>query len=83
MPLTFVSFRKVLKVSLLGLDISTVFIVTVHGFKEVQGFILVPRLHLGCAFTRKASASSGLIQDSEPNWQLLGEMGIFNKDFGV
>jgi hypothetical protein len=55
-----------------------------HGFKGsgVQGSILVPGLHLGCVFTRKASASSGLIQNLEPNWQLLGKMSIFNEDFG-
>jgi hypothetical protein len=46
-----------------------------------RGCILVPGLHLGCVFTRKASASSGLIQDLEPNWQLSGEMSIFNEDF--
>ena len=58
--------------------------VGVHGFKGsgVQGSILVPGLHLGCIFTRKASASSGLIQNLEPNWQLLGKMSIFNDDFG-
>jgi hypothetical protein len=58
--------------------------VGVHGFKGsgVQGSILVPGLHLGCVFTRKASASSGLIQNLEPNWQLLGKMSIFNEDFG-
>ncbi len=58
--------------------------VGVHGFKGsgVQGSILVPGLHLGCIFTRKASTSSGLIQNLEPNWQLLGKMSIFNDDFG-
>jgi len=25
---------------------------------------------------------SGLIQNVEPNWQLLGKMSIFNEDFG-
>jgi hypothetical protein len=48
----------------------------------VQGCILVPGQHLGCVFTRKASASSGLIQNLEPNWQLFGKMSIFNEDFG-
>jgi hypothetical protein len=59
------------------------FIIGVHGFKGSggQGFILVPGLHLGCVFTTKASASSGLIQDLEPNWQLSGEISIFNEDF--
>ena len=58
--------------------------VSVHGFKGsgVQGCILVPGLHLGCIFTRKASASSGLIQNLEPNWQLFGKMSIFNENFG-
>ena len=56
----------------------------VHGFKgsRVQGSILVPRVDLGCVFTRKASAASpGLIQNLEPNWQLFGKMNIFNEDF--
>jgi hypothetical protein len=56
----------------------------VHGFKGsgVQGCIPVPGLHLGSVFTRKASASSGPIQNLEPNWQLFGKMSIFNEDFG-
>ena len=49
---------------------------------EVQGSILVPGMHLGWVFKTKASTSSGLIQNLEPNWQLFGEMGIFNEDFG-
>ena len=59
-------------------------LVTVHGFKGsgVQGSILVYGVHLGCVFMRKASASSGLIQNLELNWQLLGKMSIFNDDFG-
>ena len=59
-------------------------LVGVHGFKGsgVQGSILVPGLHLGCVFTRKASISSGLIQNLKPNWQLLGKMNICNEDFG-
>jgi len=50
----------------------------VHGFKGsgVQGSILVPALHLGCVFTRKASVSSVLIQNMKLNWQLLGKMNI-------
>jgi hypothetical protein len=50
-------------------------IVRVHGFKGsgVQGCILVPGLDLGCVFTRKASASSGLIQNLESNWLLFGK----------
>jgi len=58
--------------------------VGVHGFKGsgVQGYILVPGLHLGCVFTRKTSISSGLIQNLKPNWQLLGKMNICNEDFG-
>jgi len=58
--------------------------VGVHGFKGsgVQGSILVPGLHLGRVFTRKASVSSVLIQDLKLNWQLLGKMSICNEDFG-
>jgi len=48
---------------------------------EVQGSILVPGLHLECVFTRKASSSSGLIQNLEPNGQLLGKISVFNEDF--
>ena len=48
----------------------------------VQGSIFIHELHLGCLFTRKASASLGLIQNLEPNWQLFGNMSIFNEDFG-
>ena len=50
--------------------------------RGVQGSILVHRVHLGSVFMRKASASSGLIQNLELNWQLLGKMSIFNDDFG-
>jgi hypothetical protein len=55
-----------------------------QGFKGsgVQGSIRVPGLHLGCVFRRKVSASSGSIQNLEPNWQLFRKMGIYNKDFG-
>jgi len=58
--------------------------VGVHGFKGsgVQGSILVPGLHLGGVFTKKASASSGLIQNLEPDWQLFGKTSILNEDFG-
>jgi hypothetical protein len=58
--------------------------VGVHGFKGsgVQGSILVPGLHLGCVFTRKASVSSVLIQHLKLNWQLLGKMNSCNGDFG-
>jgi len=49
---------------------------------EVQGFILVPGLHFGCGFTTKAAASSGLIQNLEPNWQLFGKISIIKEDFG-
>jgi hypothetical protein len=60
------------------------YVVGVHGFRGsgVQGSILVPELHLGCVFIRKASALSGLIQYLGPNWQLFGKMSIFNEDFG-
>jgi len=56
----------------------------VHRFKGsgVQGCIFVPGLHLGGAFTTKASASSGLFQNLEPNWQLFGKLSIYNEDFG-
>ena len=56
----------------------------VQGFKGsgVQDSILVPGLHLGCVFAGKASASSGLIQNLKPNWQLFGEISIFYEDFG-
>ncbi len=58
--------------------------VGVQGFKGsgVQGSILVLGLHLGCVFTRKASVSSGLFQNLEPNRQLFGEISIFDEDFG-
>ena len=58
--------------------------VTVHGFKGsgVQGSILIHGVHLDYVFMRKASASSGPIQNLELNWQLLGKMSIFNDDFG-
>ena len=46
---------------------------------QVQGCILVPGLHLGCVYTKKAYASSGLIQNLEPNWQLFGKMSISNE----
>jgi len=48
----------------------------------VQGSILVPGLHLGRVLTRKASASSGLIQNLEPSWQLFGKMSILKENFG-
>ncbi len=56
----------------------------VHGLKGsgVQGCIPAPGLHLGSVFTTKVSASSGLIQNLETNWQLFGKMSIFNEDFG-
>ena len=46
-----------------------------------RGFILAPVLHLGCVFTKKAVASSGLLQNLGPNWQLLEKMRIINQDF--
>jgi len=48
---------------------------------KVQGSILVPELHLGCVFTGKASAPSGLKQNLEPNRQLFAKMRIFDEDF--
>ena len=50
--------------------------------RGVQGLIFVHGVHLGSVFIRKASASSGPIQNLELNWQLLGKMSIFNDDFG-
>ena len=48
-----------------------------------RGFILVLGLQLGCEFTRKSSASSGLIQKLEKNWQLFGEMSILMRTSGL
>jgi len=48
---------------------------------RIQGSILVPGLHLRCVFTRKATASSGLKQNLEPNRQLFAKMSIFDEDF--
>jgi hypothetical protein len=58
-------------------------LVSVHGFigSGVQGCIFIHRLHIRCVFTTKASASSGLIQNLKPNWQLFKGMSIFNEDF--
>ena len=58
--------------------------VTVHGFKGsgVHGSILVHEVHLGYIFMRKASASSGLIQNLELNWQLLGKIAILRQPPG-
>jgi hypothetical protein len=58
--------------------------VCVHGFKgsEVQGSIFVPVLHLERVFMKKALSSAGLIQNLEPNWQLLDKMTMFNEDCG-
>ena len=58
--------------------------VTVHRLKGsgVQGCIRAPGLHLECLFTRKASASSDLIQNLELNRQLFIVKSIFNKDLG-
>lgn len=57
----------------IGCKLTLINKVGVHGFKgfEVQGSILVPELDLECVFTKKTSSSSGLIQNWEPNWQLL------------
>ena len=57
---------------------------SVHGFKGsgVQGSILLPGLHLRRVITRKASVSSGLIQDLKLTWQLLWKMNLCNEDFG-
>jgi hypothetical protein len=59
--------------------------VSVHGFKgsEVQGSIFVPGLHLERLFIRKASFSTGLIQNLELNWKLLWKMTMFNEGFGT
>ncbi len=63
-----------------GLWPALTYFIGVHG-SEVQGSILVPRLHLCRVFTRNASISSSLIQNLEPNWQLFREISIFNEDF--
>jgi len=55
--------------------------IVISNRSRVQGSILVPGLHLGCVFTGKASASSGLKQNPEPNRQLFAEMSIFDEDF--
>ena len=59
------------------------YLVTVHGFKgsEVQGSFIAHGVHLGDVIMGKTSASSGLIQNLELNWQLLGKMSIFNPAF--
>ena len=41
--------------------------------RGVQGSILVPGLRLGCVFMRKASVSSGLIQNLEQIGNYLGK----------
>jgi len=50
---------------------------------EVQGFILVPRLHLGCAFTRKASASSDLNPRFEANLAIILENEHFYRELQI
>jgi hypothetical protein len=42
-----------------------------------RGSIFVPGLHLGCVFTRRASASSGLIQKLEPNLAIIWKNEYF------
>jgi len=66
-------------------DLDNLIFVGVHGFKgsEVQGSIFAPRLDLECVFTRKASFSSGIIQNLEQNWQLPGKMAILTKTLGI
>jgi hypothetical protein len=56
----------------------------VHGFKgsEVQGSIFVPGLCLERVFMKKASCSTDLIQNFEPNWQLFEKITMFNENFG-
>jgi hypothetical protein len=49
---------------------------------RVQGSILVTGLHLRRVITRKASVSSGLIQNLKLNWQLLVKMNGCNEGFG-
>jgi hypothetical protein len=48
----------------------------------VKGSILVPGLNLIRVITRKASFSSGLIQNLKLNWQLLVKMNLCNEGFG-
>jgi hypothetical protein len=67
-----------------SLAIKISFVIGVHGFKgsEVQGSIFVSELDLERVFMRKASSSTGLIQNLGPNRQLLEKMTLFNEDFG-
>ena len=55
------------------------------GFRvqRFRGCILAPGLHLGCLFTRKASVSSGLIQNLESNWQLFGKWAFLTRAAGL
>ncbi len=55
---------------------------TVHKFKDsgIQDCILDSGGHLECLFKKKASASSGLIQNLELNWQLFRGKSIFYAD---
>ncbi len=48
-----------------------------------RGLHSCPWTGFGMRIYKQASASAGLIQNSAPNWQLFGEMSIFNKDFGL
>jgi hypothetical protein len=50
---------------------------------KVQGCILGPGLDLEFVFTKIASASSGLIQNLESNWQLFGEWAFLTKTSGL
>jgi hypothetical protein len=55
------------------------------GAQQGLGYLMIQanaRLNVDLVFTTKASISSGLIQNLEPNWQLFGEMSIINEDFG-
>ncbi len=40
------------------------------------------RTAFGTCIYEKKSSSTGLIQNLEPNWQLLEKMTMFNEDFG-
>jgi hypothetical protein len=51
-----------------------------RGSRLVESLAII--FDLGYVFTTKASASSGLIQNLEPNWQLFGKISIFYEDFG-
>jgi hypothetical protein len=48
---------------------------------RVQGSILVPLPAFGMRIDEKSVSFSGLIQNLEAKWQLLGELTVFNEGF--